>query len=103
MGHIECKQKKATPWKTISAVLLATVCAVGVPEIALSATAAAEGPASVEPSSAQQLSAEEEASSAATDSGNPVEVLSRRTETSQVFANPSGSFTQETYATAQWT
>ncbi|MFM9704023.1 FG-GAP-like repeat-containing protein [Streptomyces galilaeus] len=38
----------------------------------------------------------------ASDSGNPAEVLSRRTEASQVFANPSGSFTEERYATAQW-
>ncbi|WP_327411438.1 FG-GAP-like repeat-containing protein (plasmid) [Streptomyces sp. NBC_01281] len=29
-------------------------------------------------------------------------MLSRRTEASQVFANPSGTFTEERYATAQW-
>lgn len=34
--------------------------------------------------------------------GEPVEVLSRRTETTQVFANPSGTFTQDQYVTAQW-
>lgn len=39
----------------------------------------------------------------AADSGNPVEVLARRTETSQVFANPDGTFTQDRYAVAQWT
>nr|WP_248503571.1 FG-GAP-like repeat-containing protein [Streptomyces sp. D2-8] len=31
-----------------------------------------------------------------------MEVLSLRTEASQVFANPSGTFTEERYATAQW-
>ncbi|MFH8484003.1 FG-GAP-like repeat-containing protein [Streptomyces longisporoflavus] len=35
-------------------------------------------------------------------SGEPVEVASQRTEASQVFANPSGTFTEERYATAQW-
>ncbi|WP_239076522.1 VCBS repeat-containing protein [Streptomyces sp. SID9913] len=49
------------------------------------------------------MNAEEKASSAAEESGKRVEVLSRRSETSRVFANPSGSFTQESYATAQWT
>ncbi|WP_156722278.1 FG-GAP-like repeat-containing protein [Streptomyces apocyni] len=34
--------------------------------------------------------------------GKPVEVLSQRTENAQVFANPEGDFTQDTYATAQW-
>ncbi|MFF3979177.1 VCBS repeat-containing protein [Streptomyces sp. NPDC001828] len=34
-------------------------------------------------------------------SGHRVELLSRRTETTQVFANPSGTFTEERYATAQ--
>ncbi|WP_437032902.1 VCBS repeat-containing protein [Streptomyces sp. enrichment culture] len=38
----------------------------------------------------------------AAETGEPVEVLSRRTEASQVFANPSGTFTEERYATAQW-
>ncbi|MFJ1646213.1 FG-GAP-like repeat-containing protein [Streptomyces sp. NPDC088258] len=38
----------------------------------------------------------------AADTGEPVEVLSQRTEASQVFANPSGTFTEERYATAQW-
>lgn len=38
----------------------------------------------------------------ASDSGDPVEVLSLRTEASQVFANPSGTFTEERYAIAQW-
>lgn len=38
----------------------------------------------------------------AAESGEPVEILSRRTEASQVFANPSGTFTEERYTTAQW-
>ncbi|TNM34408.1 VCBS repeat-containing protein [Streptomyces sedi] len=38
----------------------------------------------------------------AANTGEPVEVLSQRTETSQVFANPEGDFTEDVYATAQW-
>ncbi|MEU3352438.1 FG-GAP-like repeat-containing protein [Streptomyces sp. NPDC037389] len=34
-------------------------------------------------------------------SGKPVEVIPRRTETSSVFANPSGTFTEERYALPQ--
>lgn len=52
----------------------------------------------------QGYSAEEsKALAEAADSGEQVELLSQRTETSQVFANPSGTFTEERYATAQWT
>ncbi|MFD9219521.1 VCBS repeat-containing protein [Streptomyces sp. NPDC060064] len=39
----------------------------------------------------------------AADSGKPVEVISRRTETSQTFANPTGTFTESRYTLAQWT
>ncbi|MFC7472697.1 hypothetical protein ACFQVA_42575 [Actinomadura keratinilytica] len=38
----------------------------------------------------------------AEESGEPVEVLTERTETTQVFANPSGTLTQDTYALPQW-
>ncbi|MEU2888620.1 hypothetical protein [Streptomyces albidoflavus] len=38
----------------------------------------------------------------AQESGEPVEVLAERTETTQVFANPSGTLTQDTYALPQW-
>lgn len=38
----------------------------------------------------------------AAESGDRVEVLAQRSEVSQVFANPSGTFTEERYATAQW-
>lgn len=39
------------------------------------------------------VSAESRALAEAAESGEPVEVLSLRTEASQVFANPSGTFT----------
>ncbi|MFJ6650471.1 FG-GAP repeat domain-containing protein [Streptomyces sp. NPDC091290] len=45
---------------------------------------------------------ETQALAEAAETGDPVEVLSHRTESSQVFANPSGTFTEERYATAQW-
>ncbi|MFJ9638579.1 VCBS repeat-containing protein [Streptomyces sp. NPDC101178] len=38
----------------------------------------------------------------AAESGRPVEVLAQRTEVSQVFANPDGTFTQDTYALPQF-
>ncbi|MFE3071580.1 VCBS repeat-containing protein [Streptomyces sp. NPDC059247] len=46
---------------------------------------------------------DEEASRKAKETGRPVEVLADRTETSQLFANPSGSFTREQYALPRWT
>ncbi|WP_232788968.1 FG-GAP-like repeat-containing protein [Streptomyces odonnellii] len=52
--------------------------------------------------SSTDASDESTALAEAAESGEPVEVLSRRTETSQVFANPSGTFTEERFATAQW-
>ncbi|WP_199563663.1 MULTISPECIES: hypothetical protein [unclassified Streptomyces] len=38
----------------------------------------------------------------AADTGQPAEVLARRSETSQVFANPDGTFTQNTYVLPQF-
>ncbi|MER7969131.1 FG-GAP-like repeat-containing protein [Streptomyces sp. NPDC096080] len=49
-----------------------------------------------------QSSTDAQALEKAAENGTPVEVLSRRTEASQVFANPSGTLTEERYATAQW-
>jgi len=46
----------------------------------------------------QPKSPEVAASAAAVASGDRVEVTAQRTETSQVFANPDGTFTQETNA-----
>ncbi|RSS43114.1 VCBS repeat-containing protein [Streptomyces sp. WAC08241] len=46
---------------------------------------------------------EETASERARKTGKPVEVLARRTEASQLFANPSGTFTQEQYVLPRWT
>ncbi|MFF5422406.1 VCBS repeat-containing protein, partial [Streptomyces misionensis] len=61
-----------------------------------------EGP-SVSDRPLKPVDAEVKALAQAADTGEPVEVLSQRTEISQVFANPSGTFTQESYATPQWT
>ncbi len=38
----------------------------------------------------------------AAESGERTEVLSQRSETTQVFANPDGTLTQDTYALPQW-
>lgn len=45
---------------------------------------------------------ESRALSRAAEEGEPVEVLARRTENSQLFANPDGSFTHHAYALPQW-
>ncbi|MFE0173688.1 FG-GAP-like repeat-containing protein [Streptomyces sp. NPDC059002] len=82
----------------------ATVLALTVPLLA--AAPATARPATSPPAEAltdRGYTAEEsQALTAAADTGEPVEVASRRTEASQVFANPSGTFTEERYATAQW-
>ncbi|WP_442812241.1 FG-GAP-like repeat-containing protein [Streptomyces sp. NBC_01788] len=49
-----------------------------------------------------EVTEETQALAKAAETGEPVEILSHRTEASQVFANPSGTFTEERYATAQW-
>ncbi|MGW8993900.1 FG-GAP repeat domain-containing protein [Streptomyces zhihengii] len=54
------------------------------------------------PATGQPVSDEAKALDEAEESGERVEVLSKRTETSQVFANPSGTFTEESYALPQW-
>ncbi|MFF5280518.1 VCBS repeat-containing protein [Streptomyces sp. NPDC013171] len=54
-------------------------------------------------SSAPAPTPEDTASRKAKDTGKPVEVLARRTETSQLFANPSGTYTEEQYALPRWT
>ncbi|MFI0990497.1 LamG domain-containing protein [Streptomyces exfoliatus] len=62
----------------------------GVVDAASVAASAATEPGPVSPESA--------ASGTAVETGQREEVLARRTETSQLFANPDGSFTQETNA-----
>ncbi|MEV4016796.1 hypothetical protein AB0J35_40505 [Nonomuraea angiospora] len=63
-------------------------------------------PSATDPGGARMPSAvdagEARALAAAARSGEPVEVLSRRTETAQVFANPDGGFTEHSYAVPQW-
>ncbi|WP_205630360.1 hypothetical protein, partial [Streptomyces albus] len=49
-----------------------------------------------------QTPEESRALARAADTGEPVELRSQRTEYTQVFANPEGDFTQDTYATPQW-
>ncbi|MFD4211150.1 hypothetical protein ACFWRG_34880, partial [Micromonospora tulbaghiae] len=63
--------------------------------------------AASEPAPAPKLAAPESdpealAQAEAAETGQPVEVLAQRTEASQVFANPDGTFTQDTYALPQF-
>ncbi|MEU2022568.1 VCBS repeat-containing protein [Streptomyces sp. NPDC016469] len=63
----------------------------------------AEAAASGRPAgSARELGADDKALAEAADTGLPAEVLARRTETSQVFANPDGTFTQDAYVLPQF-
>lgn len=55
------------------------------------------------PETTREATPESAALAEAAESDKPVEVLAKRTETSQVFANPSGTFTEDRYALAQWT
>ncbi|MGA5437898.1 hypothetical protein ACPCKP_34190, partial [Streptomyces cellulosae] len=65
------------------------------------AHAASPAPAAQEP--VASIDAQSETALAeAKETGEQVEVLAQRTETSQVFANPDGSFTEERYALPQW-
>nr|WP_306316679.1 MULTISPECIES: FG-GAP-like repeat-containing protein [unclassified Streptomyces] len=66
---------------------------------ASAAPAAATGAAGT---TGQYSPEESKALTQAEETGDRVEVLSHRTEASQVFANPSGTLTEDRYATAQW-
>lgn len=68
---------------------------------ALPAIADESNPAT-SPTSLERNSEEDSALSRAVSSGEPAELLSRRTETTQLFANPDGSFTQDTYTLPQF-
>lgn len=70
---------------------------------ALTGPAVLAGPAAADDTAPAVATPEARAAQKAADGGEPVEVLSRRTETSQVFANPDGTFTEDRYAVAQWT
>ncbi|MEW2458596.1 FG-GAP repeat domain-containing protein [Streptomyces albus] len=78
----------------------ALVVALAVPLLSAAPSATAASPP---PSPAlQQTPEESRALARAADTGEPVELRSQRTEYTQVFANPEGDFTQDTYATPQW-
>ncbi|WP_353945534.1 VCBS repeat-containing protein [Streptomyces sp. HUAS MG91] len=76
--------------------------------VGLVAPLATAGPsAAADPGAATKIDSdltpeETKALAKAEETGDPAEVLSRRTEASQVFANPSGTFTEDRYAIAQW-
>lgn len=93
-----------TRWRTkggaTGAVALAVLMALGTPQLLSVATAS-------EPTPAPKLAAPESGPEAlaqveAAETGQPVEVLAQRTEASQVFADPDGTFTQDTYALPQF-
>lgn len=96
--------RSKTRWRTrggvTGAAALAAVLTLGVPQH-LPEAAAAESTTAPQPM-APKPDAEALAQTEAAESGQRVEVLAQRTEVSQVFANPDGTFTQDTYALPQF-
>ncbi|MFF8505603.1 VCBS repeat-containing protein [Streptomyces anulatus] len=73
---------------------------LGGPQQLPDATAAEPEGATI--SAGQKPDPEAAAQAEAAETGRPAEVLSQRTETTQVFANADGTFTQDTYALPQF-
>ncbi|WP_415949939.1 VCBS repeat-containing protein [Streptomyces sp. KLOTTS4A1] len=81
--------------------LLGAGLAVALAAPLLGAAPAAGQPPAAPPAPQKQATEEAKALAEAVESGKRVEVLSRRSETAQTFANPDGSFTTDQFATAQ--
>ncbi|GGU11476.1 VCBS repeat-containing protein [Streptomyces lateritius] len=73
--------------------------AVALPETATAAPAVTAGSDAQEPAARFEKAAFAEAAR----TGRRVEIIDRREETSEFFANPDGSTTRRSYATAKWT
>ncbi|MEV8454688.1 FG-GAP-like repeat-containing protein [Streptomyces sp. NPDC052095] len=103
MRHFTKKTLQKSTRGTVAPLVFALALALSLPQHAEAADGAQgkESPGSSQ--SPKPRDPEEVALTEAAGTGEPVEVLSQRTETSQVFANPSGTFTRDTYATPQWT
>ncbi|SNB89345.1 hypothetical protein SAMN02745831_05636 [Streptomyces sp. PgraA7] len=92
--------RRKTRWRAkggaTGVAALAALMALGGPQMLPAASAAERepAPALTEP----KQDPESAARAKAAESGRPTEVLAQRTETTQVFANPDGTFTQDTYA-----
>lgn len=96
------KSKEERPAKRTSKIpyfLLAA--AVSLPVLSAPAVAD-EGSLSASPKTDSNHRDTERALVQAAESGERTEVLSQRSETTQVFANPDGTLTQDTYALPQW-
>ncbi|MFJ6441994.1 hypothetical protein [Streptomyces sp. NPDC091649] len=78
---------------------LSLALALTAPLVGTQSAAADEKP--TKPSSQEHTPEETRALAKAADTGEPVEILSHRTETAETFANPEGSFTTDQYALAQ--
>lgn len=101
MGHWRHRRRQGTSrGVAASAVAAITALAVCLP---LQMAPVAEAATGGQPErTARELGADDSALAKAADTGRPAEVLVRRTESSQVFANPDGTFTQDTYALPQF-
>ncbi|MFD9046374.1 DNRLRE domain-containing protein [Streptomyces zaomyceticus] len=107
MGNRNTRKRSGRSAAAVVAVTTAAVLGTALtPQAQADAGAAAAASASASAAGANVSPAptpQESASSKAKETGRRVEVLADRTETSQLFANPSGSFTQEQYAMPRWT
>lgn len=88
---------RRVPLAAVTALVLAVPLLAPTP-----ATAGTSSNTAATPADQGFTTAENTALTKAADTGEPVEVVSQRTEASQVFANPTGTLTEERYATAQW-
>ena len=89
------KFRRASSWAVPAALTLGLTASL----VYMPPAAADEKP--VSPVAQGQTAEETRALTEAAESGDPVEVLSHRTETAETFANPDGSFTTDQYALAQ--
>lgn len=100
MNHSQRKSRWRTSTATVGSAALAAVLTLCLPQHvpAAAASASTSVPTAQEP----KADPDAEALAEALESGERVEVLAKRTEVSQVFANPDGTFTQDTYALPQF-
>lgn len=98
LNQFQHPRRGGRPRRRTIGVAAATVVALAAPLIAAMPGSAA--PVSGQPAARQ--TEEVRALAAAAESGERVELLSKRGEKMQTFANPDGSFTQDAYAVAQF-
>nr|WP_083466276.1 LamG-like jellyroll fold domain-containing protein [Kibdelosporangium sp. MJ126-NF4]CEL14900.1 putative secreted protein [Kibdelosporangium sp. MJ126-NF4]CTQ96470.1 putative secreted protein [Kibdelosporangium sp. MJ126-NF4] len=80
-------------WRSMLAATLSTTLLGALPVVFAPATSAQTAQKPVEPAKRGPAATEADAVQRAAQTGEPVEILEKNTETSQILANPNGSFT----------